>query len=68
MGVRYCPYCKQIVETKTLMKGYKHQMYNGIPVKLRLIVHKEEDGGCGQTWETVEIPVEYVIGYKKGKP
>ena len=30
--------------------------FEGIPVKRRIIVYLEEDGGCGHKWDAVEIP------------
>ena len=45
---------KEIVITKAL-PNYTQIEYRGILVKRRKIVHREEDGGCGHIWHTVEV-------------
>ena len=55
MGMKYCPMCKQVVVTKAF-SNYSQVEYRGILVKRRKIGHLEEDGGCGCTWYTVEMP------------
>jgi hypothetical protein len=54
MGTKYCPNCKQVVVTKALA-NYTQVDYRGVPGKRREIMHKEEDGGCGHRWHTVEV-------------
>jgi len=54
MGMKYCPNCKEVVDAKVL-GNYSQVDFKGIPVKRRLIVHMEEDGGCGHEWYTIEI-------------
>jgi len=61
MGMKYCPNCKEVVETKAL-SNYSQVEYRGILVKRREILHREEDDGCGLTWFTVEIPEDVIIG------
>jgi len=55
MGKKYCPNCKEVVETKAL-PDYTQVEYRGILVKRRKIGHLEEDGGCGSEWFTFELP------------
>ena len=55
MGRKFCPECKEVVETKAL-SNYSQIEYRGILVKRRRIAHLEEDGGCGCTWYTIELP------------
>ena len=55
MGQKYCPECKEVVITKAL-SNYSQVEHRGILVKKRKIGHLEEDGGCGCTWYTVELP------------
>ncbi len=57
MGRKYCPECKEVVETKAL-HNYSQIEYRGILVKRRKIGHLEEDGGCGCEWFTFEMPVD----------
>ncbi len=61
MGQKYCPECKQVVITKAL-SNYSQVEYRNILVKRRKISHMEEDGGCGHTWYTVELPEDVLIG------
>lgn len=65
MGSRICPKCGKVVKTRVLLGGYKQVEYNGILVKARNITHRIEDGGCGCTWQTIELPVDWVPGFKK---
>ena len=55
MGRKFCPECREVVETKAL-SNYSQVEYRGILVKRRRIGHLEEDGGCGKKWFTFEIP------------
>ena len=55
MGQKYCPECKQVVITKAL-PNYSQIEFKGIQGKRRKTAHLEEDGGCGHTWYTVELP------------
>ena len=32
----------------------------GIRAKKRKVIHREENGGCGHKWSTVEIPEEFM--------
>ncbi len=61
MGTKFCPICKEVVETKAL-QNYSQIEFRGIMVKRREILHREEDEGCGRTWFTVEIPEDIIIG------
>ena len=54
MGKKYCLNCKEVVVTKALPE-YTQVEYRGILVKRRKIVHRDEDGGCGHIWHTVEV-------------
>ena len=58
MGKRYCPECKEVVEVKVSGK-YSQIKFQGIPVKRRKVIHREEDGGCGHEWYTIEIPEDH---------
>ncbi len=60
MGQKYCPNCREVVETKAHWE-YSQVDFRGIPVKRRKIEHKVEDGGCGHIWNTVEIPEDVVL-------
>ena len=64
MGQKYCPECKEVVITKAL-SNYSQIEYQGILVKRRKIGHLEEDGGCGFTWYTVELPEDIFIGPRR---
>jgi ribosomal protein L32 len=55
MGLKFCPNCGEVVVTKALSK-YSQRDYKGVLVKRRQIGHLTEDGGCGHTWYTVEVP------------
>jgi hypothetical protein len=58
-GHRYCPSCKQIVETRVLLEGYCQTEVHGIPAKKRQIIcgtDAEGSNGCGTKWFTLEIP------------
>ena len=61
MGRKYCPECKEVVETKVL-GDYSQIELRGIAAKRRRIKHLEEDGGCGYEWYTIELPEEVLIG------
>ena len=63
-GYRYCPFCKEIVETRVLPEGYRQLVYRGVPVKRRKSIcgmDRDGRGGCGHEWFTYEIP-ETVLG------
>ena len=55
MGQKYCPECREVTTTKAL-SNYSQVEYRDILVKRRKIGHLEEDGGCGCTWFTFEMP------------
>lgn len=58
-GMRYCPNCKKVLETRVTPEGYKQVVFRGVPVKRRKIVcGKNRDGldGCGHFWFTFEVP------------
>ncbi len=61
MGTKYCPDCRKVVETKAL-SNYSQVEYRNILVKKRKIAHLEEDGGCGHTWYTIELPEDVLTG------
>ena len=61
MGQKYCPECKEVEVTKAL-SNYLQVEYRGILVKRRKIGHLEEDGGCGCTWYTIELPEDVLNG------
>ena len=63
MGQKYCPECKEVVITKAF-SNYSQVEHQGILVKRRKIGHIEEDGGCGCTWYTVELPEDVLTGSK----
>jgi len=68
-GHRYCPNCKQIVETRVLLEGYCQAEFHGIPAKKRQIICGTDAEGskeCGTKWFTLEILEDQVIG-KAGK-
>ena len=54
MGMKYCPKCRKVVLTKALPNDSQVD-FKGIRGKRRKIVHLEEDGGCGDSWYTVEV-------------
>ncbi len=55
MTLKYCPHCNKIGHTRT-MPHYIQVPWNGIVVKQRRIIHMVEEGGCGLTWYTAELP------------
>lgn len=57
MAERYCPNCDEVVDARAL-PDYKQITFRGIPVKQRKVIHREEDGGCGNSWYTIEIPLK----------
>ncbi len=57
MTLKYCPHCNRIGHTRT-MAYYKQVLWKGIMVKQRRIVHMVEEGGCGLTWYTAELPFD----------
>ena len=60
MGMKYCPKCRKVVLTKAL-KNYSQVDFKGIRGKRRKIVHLEEDGGCGESWYTVEVVEDVLV-------
>ena len=64
-GHRYCPSCKQIVETRVLLDGYSQTEIHGIPAKKRQIIcgtDAKGSNGCGTKWFTLEILEDQVLG------
>ena len=63
-GYRYCPNCKQIVETRVLLEGYGQVPYQGVLAKRRKIICWKDvygDDGCGHEWYSLEVP-DAVLG------
>jgi len=60
MGMRYCPECRKVVETRVLV-GNTQTETHGIAGKKRKVIHRTEDGGCGHEWYTVEVPEDFII-------
>jgi len=60
MGRKYCPECREVVETKVL-GDYSQIEFRGIAAKRRRIKHLEEDGGCAHEWHTIEILEEFLL-------
>ena len=56
MTKKYCPDCKALVKTKVVPSGYDQIRINNSVIKRRKIIHRIEDGGCGHTWFTYEVP------------
>ena len=54
MGMKYCPNCRKVVLTKAL-QNYSQVDFKGMRGKRREIADLEEDGGCGESWYTVEV-------------
>jgi hypothetical protein len=68
-GHRYCPSCKQIVETRVLLEGYSQVEILGTLARRRRVVcgtDAEGSNGCGTKWFTLEI-VEDQILWPAGK-
>ena len=57
MTIKYCPHCNKIGKTRVL-SDYEQLPWRGIVVKRRRVIHLIDDGGCGHTWYTVELPFE----------
>ena len=55
MGMKYCPICEEVVETKAI-GDYTQIDFRGILAKRRKICHMENDSGCGHQWYTIEVP------------
>ncbi len=55
MANKYCRYCNIIAETRVI-GGYTQIPFRGGFIKRRRVVHRFEDGGCGNVWYTYEIP------------
>jgi len=60
MGMKYCPRCRKVVLTKAL-QNYSQVDFKGIRGKRRKIAHLEEDGGCGESWYTVEVAEDALV-------
>jgi len=63
-GHRYCPSCKQILETRVLLEGYCQTEVHGIPAKKRQVIcgtDAEGTGGCGTKWFTLELPEDQLL-------
>ncbi len=56
MTTKYCPNCQTLVKTRTIPSGYEQIPYQNSVLKKRQIIHRSEDGGCGLTWPTYEVP------------
>ena len=56
MTIKYCPNCKKLGKTKVVPGIYKQIPYQNSVITRRQITHKIEDGGCGNTWCTYEVP------------
>ena len=56
MTIKYCPGCKTLGKTKVVPSRYKQMPYQNSVIKRRKIIHQIEDGGCGHTWYTYEVP------------
>ena len=56
MTIKYCPECKTLGKTKVVPSGYKQVPCQNSVIKRRKIIHQIEDGGCGHTWHTYEVP------------
>ena len=48
------------------MTGYRQEMRDGIPVKVRRVKHKAKDGGCDEVFETYEA-ISRVVNPRKRK-
>jgi hypothetical protein len=56
-GRRYCPVCKQIVETRVLPGGYRQVPMGEILLKRRVVICGTDangSNGCGCKWVTLE--------------
>ena len=60
MGQRYCRQCGRVVEVKVI-GNYSQLPYNDILVKRRKVGCLIEDGGCGTTWYTLELPEDILV-------
>jgi len=56
MATKYCPHCEELTETRVIEREYTQIHIQGGIAKRRKIIHRVEDGGCGKTWTTLEIP------------
>ena len=54
MAMRYCPVCKRIADVRAL-GNYSQVEIEGKICKKRKVIHREEEGGCGCTWYTLEF-------------
>ena len=55
MGMKYCPHCKKVGDAR-VMPYFTQIPWKGIMIKKRRVIHMVENGGCGRTWYTVEMP------------
>jgi hypothetical protein len=60
MGMKYCPNCRKVVLTKVL-STYSQFDFKRIRGKRLKIVHFVEDGGCGESWYTVEVVEDVLV-------
>jgi hypothetical protein len=61
---RYCPSCKQIVETRVLLEGYCQTEVQGILAKKRQVIcgtDTEGSNACGTTWFTLELLEDHLL-------
>lgn len=56
MTRKFCPHCQEFGETKVKGSGYSQIKVRDTAVKKRMIIHRIEDGGCGQIWFSYELP------------
>ena len=57
MTIKFCPHCKKLGNAR-VMSHYEQVQWRGIPIKQRKVIHMIEEGGCGLTWYTAELPFE----------
>ena len=57
MTIKFCPHCKKLGNAR-VMAHYEQVQWRGIPIKQRKVIHMIEEGGCGLTWYTAELPFE----------
>jgi len=64
-GHRYCPTCKEVMETRVLLEGYRQTDFHGILAKKRQVIcgtDAKGTGGCGTKWNTLEVLEDLVLG------
>jgi len=67
MTIKYCPHCGKLGNAR-VMAYYEQVPWRGILVKQRRVVHMVEDGGCGMTWYTGELPYDMLDQETDGDP